>query len=58
MPVAERRGAAKKRRALKKRARRLRRAKFREEERSTVGTQFLTSDDSVLLAKVEFGDCV
>jgi len=58
MPAAERRGAAKKRRALKKRARRLRRAKFREEERSTVGTQLRTSDDSALLAKVEFGDCV
>ncbi len=43
---------------LRKRARRLRRAKFREEERSTAGTQFRTSDDSVLLAKVEFGDCV
>jgi hypothetical protein len=42
----------------KKRARRLRRAKFREEERSTVGTQFRASDDSVLLAKVDFGDCV
>jgi len=42
----------------RKRARRLRRAKFREEERSTVGTQFRTSDDSVLLAKVELGDCV
>src|SRR5882724_12827565 len=39
----------------RKRARRLRRAKFREEERSTVGTQFRTSDDSALLAKVNWG---
>jgi hypothetical protein len=58
MPAAGRRRLRKRERALKKRARRLRRAKFREEEHSTVGTQFRTSDDSVLLAKVEFGDCV
>jgi hypothetical protein len=38
---------------LRKKARRLGRAKFREKERSAVGTPSQTSNDSVLLAKVE-----
>ena len=36
--------------AIEKRARRLGRAKFREEERSKGGTPFQTSNDSVALA--------
>jgi len=42
-------------RALRKSARRLRRAKFREEERSTVGTQFRASDDSVFSPRSNSG---